>query len=341
MNRLRALAVHGAETVGAGVAAADDDDVLALRRDELLVGDRIALAAPVLECQVLHGKVNAPELAAGHRQIARPARAAGQDDRVEVPAQVPDGHVDADVRVGPEDDAILLHHSKPPVDEPLLHLELGNAVAQQAADPVVALEHGHRVAGAVQLLGGGETRRPRAHHRDALARAGRGRLGTDPAFVERALDDRQLDALDRHRVVVDPEHARPLARRRAETSGPLREVVRRVQAIERLAPVVLVDQVVPVRDDVSQRTALVTERNAAVHASRGLLRQVVDRVGQVILTPVPEPLGDGTRGRLLPLDLEEPGDFTHWARPARRRSAGAPRRAPAPRPGAPACSRAA
>src|SRR5262249_60700699 len=138
------------------------------------------------------------------------------------------------------------------------------------------------------------------------------------------------------RVVVDPEHARALARRRAETAGPLREVVRRVQAVERLTPVVLVDQVVPVRDDVPERTALVAERDAAVHAPRSLLREVLDRVGQVVLAPVPQPLGDGPRRRFLTLDLEEAGDLTHWSPPAPRRSAGAPRRATAPRPWRPA-----
>src|SRR5262249_6741061 len=232
------LTVHRAQAVGAGIATADDDDALALRRNELCLGDRVALAAPVLERQVLHGEVDAAELAAGYRQIARPARAASQDDRVKIAAEVPDSHVDADVRPGTEDDAGLLHDPEPAVEKTLFHLELGNAVAQQTADPVVALEHGRQVAGPIQLLGGREARRPGAHHRDAFARTGRGRLGGDRAFVEGALDDGQLDALDGHRIVVDPEHARALARRRAETTGPLREVVRRVQAVERLAPVV-------------------------------------------------------------------------------------------------------
>src|SRR4030095_3045849 len=187
-------------------------------------------------------------------------------------------------------------------------------------------------------LGGGAAAGAGAHHGDARAGAGSRRLRAHPAFVERALDDGQLDALDRHRVVVDREHARTLARRWAETAGPLREIVRGVQAVERLTPVVLVDQVVPVRDDVPKRAALVAERDAAVHAPRGLLREVVDRIGQVVLAPSPHTLGGGARRRLLALDLEEAGDLTHWSRPAPRRSAGAPRHAPAPRARATACS---
>src|SRR5438309_2600282 len=149
-----------------------------------------------------------------------------------------------------------LRHSRVQDEEALLHLELGNAVAQQAADSIVPLEDRHRVADPVELLGGGEAGRTRADHGDALPGPGDAGLWSDPAFVEPMLDDRQLDALDRHRVVVDAQHARSLARRRTEPSGPLREVVRGVQAVERLAPVVLVDQVVPVRDDVAERTAL-------------------------------------------------------------------------------------
>src|SRR5215467_396831 len=342
MDRGRPLAVHRAETVGARVAAADDDDPLALRGDEPLVRNVIALTPPILERQVLHRVMDPGELTPGNRQIAGPAGATGEDHRVEVAMQGPDRHVDADVSARPEPHAGLLHQREAAVDEALLHLELGNAVAQQPADPIVTLEHGHQVPGAVELLGGGEAGRARAHHGDCLAGAGRRSLDADPALVERALDDRDLDALDRNRIVVDPEHARALTRRRAEAPRPLREVVRRVQAIDRLAPLVLVHEVIPVGDDVAERAALVTERNAAIHAPRSLLRQLVDRIGQVVLLPVAHALGDRARRRLLALDLEEAGDLTHrWSRRARRRSAGGLRPWRAPRRAARACSRAA
>ena len=38
--------------------------------------------------------------------------------------------------------------ARAPVDQVLFHLEVGNAVAQQAADPVALLEHRHRMPGA-------------------------------------------------------------------------------------------------------------------------------------------------------------------------------------------------
>ena len=86
-----------------------------------------------------------------------------------------------------------------------------------------------------------------------------------------------LDLLDGHRVGVDAQHAGRLARRRAQPAGELGEVVRRVQPLDGLLPVVAPDQVVPLRDQVAQRAALVAERDAAVHAAAGLLLQLLRR----------------------------------------------------------------
>ena len=81
--------MNGAQAIGAGVAAADDDDVLVAGRDELAVVDRVAGHAPVLHGQELHGEVDALELAAFDRQVARLGRAAAQADRVELRPAAP------------------------------------------------------------------------------------------------------------------------------------------------------------------------------------------------------------------------------------------------------------
>src|SRR6185312_16593253 len=75
VDRARPLPVHGAETVGAGVAPADDDHALALRADELRVGNVIALAAAVGQGEVLHREVDAAEVATGDGEISRRAGA--------------------------------------------------------------------------------------------------------------------------------------------------------------------------------------------------------------------------------------------------------------------------
>ena len=202
---------------------------------------------------------------------------------------------------GAEDGALAAHLLEPPVEVLLLHLELGDAVAQQPADLVGALVDRDRVAGPGQLLGGGQAGRAGADHRDGAAREPLRRLRPDQAGLPRLVDDRDLDVLDRDRVLVDAEHAGGLARRRAQPTGELREVVGRVQPLDRALPVVAPDQVVPLRDDVPERAALVAERDAAVHAAAGLLgddrQQGPPGSAGVDLVPVLDPLVDRAAGR--------------------------------------------
>ena len=81
VHRGRALAVRRAEAVGPGVAAADDDDALALGVDRRR-GER-ALLDQVGRLQVLEGEVDAVELAPGHGQVPGQGGPAGQHDGVE------------------------------------------------------------------------------------------------------------------------------------------------------------------------------------------------------------------------------------------------------------------
>ncbi len=105
----------------------------------------------------------------GIGQVARRGGTAGEDDRVELLAQLVGRDVDTDVDAGAEDGAFGLHLREAAVDVPLLHLELGNAVAQQAADAVGPLEHRDRVPGARELLRCSQTRRTRPDDGDLLA----------------------------------------------------------------------------------------------------------------------------------------------------------------------------
>src|SRR6185312_4230112 len=87
----------------------------------------------------------------------------------------------------------------------------------------------------------------------------------------------------------DAEHTSGLARRRAQPTGELREVVRGVQPLDGLTPVAFPRQVVPLRDQVAERATVVAERNTAVHAASGLLLQLADLLLLVDLTPVHQP----------------------------------------------------
>jgi hypothetical protein len=126
--------------------------------------------------------VDAGQLATRDRQVAGVGGAAGQDHGVELGAQLVDGDVGAHVHAGAELGALGLASGRAAVEVALLHLELGDAVAQQAADAVGPLEDDHGVAGPGELLGRGQAGGTGADHGDLLAGAPSGSDGHHPAL---------------------------------------------------------------------------------------------------------------------------------------------------------------
>src|SRR5215213_805409 len=312
LDRGATLAVGVAEAVGARVAAAKNHDVLAPRGDLWLL-DRQTRDPPVLLHQVVHREVDAVKLAARHVEVSARQSADGEDDGVELHLELLGGRVVAGVGARAELDALFFHLGDPAFHDPLLYLVVGDAVAEEAPDLIVLLEDDDRVAGPVELLGSREARWTAADHRHPFAGAelgGRGLRG-DPALLEGAVDDRELYLFYGDGRVVYGEHARCLARRGAQHPRELGEVVRRVQPVYGLPPVVPVDEVVPIGDKVPQRTARVAEGDAAVHAARGLALELLFGPRLVDVAVVLDALLDGAlRGGLAP-DLEEPLRVAH------------------------------
>src|SRR5690349_18008475 len=271
------------------------------RRARLVVAGH----ALVLLHQEIHGEVDAVELAARHLQVARRLGAAGQGNGVVALEQRLHRQGRTDLDAGAELHTFSRHLLHAAVDQILLHLEVGDAVAQQPADAIRLLEQRHRVAGTRQLLCTGHAGRTGADDRDALPGLPRRHLRLDPAFLPTTIDDRAFDRFDGHRVVVDVERARRLARGGADAAGELGKVVGRMQHLERIAPAVAAHQLVPLGDDVVDRTAVVTERNAAIHAARALPAHLGRRQRQDELLPVLEPRLDLLVRPFLALDLEE------------------------------------
>ena len=83
------------DAVGAGVAAADHDHVLA-RGGELGRGGAGDVAVALVE--VLHREVHAAQLAPVDREVARHARAGAEDGRVEA-VEIVGLHVDAEAEL--------------------------------------------------------------------------------------------------------------------------------------------------------------------------------------------------------------------------------------------------
>jgi hypothetical protein len=244
----------------------------------------------------LHGEVDALEFAAFDREIARLGGAGADDDGVEVLQELLGGDVGADVGVALEFDAFVFQQLDAAEDDFLLvELHVGDAIHEEAAGTVGALEDGDGVAGFVELRGGAETGGAGADDGDFLAGADLGRLGEDPAFVPAFVDDLALDVLDRDGRVVDAEHAGAFARGGADAAGELGEVVRLVQTLERFLPEAAIDQIVPLGDEVVDRAAGghaadefagVAERNAAIHAAGALIAEFLLLHVRVKLLPV-------------------------------------------------------
>ena len=81
-DTLAALSMGGADAVGAGVAATDDQDVLALSSDALIFRELHAGEDAVLLGEELEGKVDAFEVAARGFEVAGGGGAGGKDDGV-------------------------------------------------------------------------------------------------------------------------------------------------------------------------------------------------------------------------------------------------------------------
>ncbi|CAB4847085.1 unannotated protein [freshwater metagenome] len=145
----------GAEAIRPGVATTEDHHVLArdVDRGEL----DIPFLHPVGTGEELHGLMHTGQLTTGHGQIA-PVGSTYRDHNCVVTAtEVCTRDIGAHVDTGAELHALGHHLLETAVEMPLLHLELGDAVAEEAADAIGTLEHRDRVTGASELLRGRET----------------------------------------------------------------------------------------------------------------------------------------------------------------------------------------
>ena len=307
----RALPDRGADAVGAGVAAADDDDMLRAGEDRLVALHRLAADAAILLRQEFHREMDARKIAARHRQIARLLGAAGQNHRVVIVKKRLRLDVDADIDADMEFDAFGLHLIDAAVDQMLLHLEVGNAIAQQAAGLAVLLKDMHLVPDARELLRAGKAGGAGADDGDALAGLVGGQLGRQPAIGPGAIDDGAFDRLDRHRRVAEVERAGGFARRGADAAGEFGEIIGRMQIAGGFLPIGAIDEIVPVRDLIIDRAAGVAIGDAAIHAARGLILRRLLRQRDHEFLIVADSVGRGRIAPVAPVDLEETCHLAH------------------------------
>src|SRR4029077_13997695 len=113
-----------------------------------------------------------------------------------------------DAHSGAKLHALRGHLFHAPVDEPFLHLEIGNAVSKQSSDSIVLLEQNHHMSGTRELLCTGKSRRTGTNHRDTFAGLVLRWLWCHQTEFPTLVDDGVLDRLDPDGVVVDVKRAR-------------------------------------------------------------------------------------------------------------------------------------
>ena len=176
------------------------------------------------------------------------------------------------------------------------------------------------VACPVELVRGGESPGSAPHDGDLPAGARGRRKGYDPPLFEGPIDDGPFDPLDRHRGIRDPENAGVFAGSGADTPGPFGEIVGPGQALVGFPPPAAEDQVVPLGDQVVDRTPRIglTEGDAAVHAARPLIPELGFRFLPVDLPEVLQPLPRVPLGNALALVLQEAPVLFHRMAPHAR-----------------------
>ena len=282
------------------------------RGENRIVGlDRFVADAAILLRQEIHRVMDAMQVAARNRQIARFLGAARQDHGIMSGDQIGRLHVDPDIDVAMKLDAFGLHLAETPIDQRLFHLEVRNAVAEQPARFPVFLVDMHLVSGTSELLGAGEASRTGADHSDLLAGRAAKHFGLDPAVGKGPINDRAFDRFDRHGRVGEVERTRGLAGRGADAAGEFRKIVGRVKVARGFLPIGAIDEIVPIGDLVVDRATVVTIRDAAIHAACRLIprRFLRQRKGEFLVIP------DAVRRRriapIAPIDLKETGDLAH------------------------------
>ena len=191
------------------------------------------------------------------------------------------------------------------------HLEFRNAIAQQSADAVSALKHHYLVSGTCELLCNSKTSRTTTNDSNTLAGLNGWNLRNNPSLTECMVNDFDLYLLNCNGVLVHTENTCRFARSWAQTTRELRKVIRRMQAFDRLLPMTAIHEVVPIRNQVAEWTAVITERNTAVHATSCLMVQLAGIERLVDLFPVFKSQCDWASCWATTTPLKKSGCLTH------------------------------
>ena len=128
-----ALPQGSADTVGTGIAAADDHDFFAFSQN-ILPFDQFSGNAAVLLVQIVHREMDTVKFPSRNRKVTRSFRAVAEADGVKSAFEIAAGNIFADFDAGFKAYAFRRHQVNPALNDGFGQFEIRNAVAEQAAD---------------------------------------------------------------------------------------------------------------------------------------------------------------------------------------------------------------
>src|SRR5690606_35097902 len=310
LDRLRALADRGAHAVHGSVAAADDDDALALRVQFAGIEFRhvVAEALAVRGGQVVDGADDAGGTRVRPAEVAALVDAGGDDHGVVLAADRVEGEVFADIAVQHELDAGLFQLGDPLHHHVLLQLEAGDAIGHEPARAVVAVIDRDLHARAAQRIGRRQPARPRADDADAFGALLHRFHGFHPSHVPGGVGDVFLDRADGDGAVprlFDDAVAFAEPVLRADAAADLREGIGGLRKLVGFLQPALGGHPEPVGDVVVQGAMGLAIGHAALAAAAGLLGRLLGGELAVDLVEILRADTGGTFLRHLPRDGHE------------------------------------
>ena len=250
-----ALPYSGCYTVGAGIAAADDDNVFPFGGDRFFILELAVQKAFRNAVQIVLGKVDALQLAAWDRQIARYGTACAEGDRVELFEQHFRRNFVPDFAVQLKFDTGGFQQLDAPFNQLFIQFHIGYAVHQKSAGAVGPFVDSDAVAGLIELVGTGQPGRTTADDGNFFAAADRWEVGFDVTFCKGCFDDILFKITDADRTAGQAGAAGSFAGSGTDVRGEFREIIGFIQAGIGKMVQSLINEVVEFRHQVMQRTA--------------------------------------------------------------------------------------
>ena len=252
-------------------------------------GHRVAEALPVGRGQVVHRHDDVVEPDARRLHVARVVDAGGDQHRVVPFAQFLEGGVGADVEVEMEGDAAVDQMLRPAANDLLLELEVGDAIDEQAADPVVAVVDMDLPAPPAQFFRRRHAAGAGADDADALLVFDPRLDRLDPASLPGRVGNVFLDRADGDSAVAglfDDAVAFAQAVLRADAAADLRHVVGRRGDLVGLLQAPFGGQQQPVGNVVAERAMHLAVGHTALRAAARLFGRALGGIFVVDLVEV-------------------------------------------------------